>query len=365
MNCPLAEAFTKTPSVVYQNLFREFWCTAVATHPNPSTNYSEVCPLKKYKIKFSVMNGKKSLTLDYKTFVESTGLDYAKGTYVSHPSPKADESFRSSPTILIKKKKGKSQTITPTLPQSQGPEAPGLLPQKRKKPKSKKTPSETKVTPPKPTNGSEQPHSVSSGTVPDPQDLERNIQLADSRENVQPVDRGLPFTASDEGATKTTSFPEGPRRENDSDGLKRPDDMKPQTNHVVDPSGTDAKYQEDETQFTRLRMKWLKKVMMRKYLRLEKTWRKTLSLELKKYDNILPLTERQTVKYLRKVSRVLSTKLLKNNGHSMWKLLFLMLTSRPSLKVNMKKMLVRGSKLTKLLIQPTKIASQGVIFLML
>ncbi|GKA24360.1 retrovirus-related pol polyprotein from transposon TNT 1-94 [Tanacetum coccineum] len=46
--------------------------------------------------------------------------------------------------FLIKKKKGKSQTVTPTLPQSQGPEAPGSLPQKRKKPKSKKTPSETK-----------------------------------------------------------------------------------------------------------------------------------------------------------------------------------------------------------------------------
>ncbi|GKC76641.1 hypothetical protein Tco_1127415, partial [Tanacetum coccineum] len=66
----------------------------------------------------------------------------------------------------VKKKKGKSQTVTPTLPQSQGPKASGSLPQKRKKPKCKKTPSKTKVTPPKPTEGSKQSHSVSLGTVP-------------------------------------------------------------------------------------------------------------------------------------------------------------------------------------------------------
>ncbi|GKD12496.1 hypothetical protein Tco_1196903 [Tanacetum coccineum] len=35
----------------------------------------------------SVMNGKKPLTLDFKTFTESIGLDYNEDTYVSHPSP--------------------------------------------------------------------------------------------------------------------------------------------------------------------------------------------------------------------------------------------------------------------------------------
>ncbi|GJR52196.1 hypothetical protein Tco_1402717 [Tanacetum coccineum] len=35
-----------------------------------------------------VMNGKKPLTIDFKTFTDSTGLDYAKGTYVSHHSTK-------------------------------------------------------------------------------------------------------------------------------------------------------------------------------------------------------------------------------------------------------------------------------------
>ncbi|GKA12544.1 hypothetical protein Tco_0692090 [Tanacetum coccineum] len=63
MNCPLVEAFTKAPLVVCQNFLREFWCTSIAYDPNPPTDDSEVCPLKE--------------------------LDYAKGIYVSHPSPEA------------------------------------------------------------------------------------------------------------------------------------------------------------------------------------------------------------------------------------------------------------------------------------
>ncbi|GKB49942.1 retrovirus-related pol polyprotein from transposon TNT 1-94 [Tanacetum coccineum] len=59
MNCPLAEAFIKTPLVLYQNFLGEFWCIAVP------------------------------LALDYKTFCESTGLDYNKDNYVAHPSPEA------------------------------------------------------------------------------------------------------------------------------------------------------------------------------------------------------------------------------------------------------------------------------------
>ncbi|GJV95492.1 hypothetical protein Tco_1547069 [Tanacetum coccineum] len=69
MNCPLAEAFTKTPSVLNENFLREFWCTAISYDPTPPANDSEERPLKEYKIKFTVMNGKKPLTLDFKTFV--------------------------------------------------------------------------------------------------------------------------------------------------------------------------------------------------------------------------------------------------------------------------------------------------------
>ncbi|GJT19570.1 hypothetical protein Tco_0878276 [Tanacetum coccineum] len=170
--------------------------------------------------------------------------------------------------LAAKPKKGKSQTVTPTLPKSQGPEASGALSKKRQKPKSKKPPTKTKVTPPKPTEGSEQSHSVSSGTVPDPQDLERNIQLAstglpstldegtrksqplpegtathpkDSGGNIQPLDRDLTSTTSDEGTAKTTPRPEGSLGDKDSGGNIPPTDMEPINPTVVDPLGISAK----------------------------------------------------------------------------------------------------------------------------
>nr|GEU61091.1 hypothetical protein [Tanacetum cinerariifolium] len=70
----------------YNNDVREFWCIAIAYDPEPLKNNSEKRPLKEYLIKFSMMNGKEPLILDYKAFVESTGLGYAKGKYMSHPS---------------------------------------------------------------------------------------------------------------------------------------------------------------------------------------------------------------------------------------------------------------------------------------
>ncbi|GJT70769.1 retrovirus-related pol polyprotein from transposon TNT 1-94 [Tanacetum coccineum] len=56
--------------------------------PNPPTNEYEAHPLKEFIIKFTVKNGQMLLTLDYKTFCETTGLDYNKGDYVAHPSLK-------------------------------------------------------------------------------------------------------------------------------------------------------------------------------------------------------------------------------------------------------------------------------------
>nr|GEY02208.1 hypothetical protein [Tanacetum cinerariifolium] len=314
----------------------EFWCTAIAYDPNPSTDENKPRPLKEFLIKFRVMNGKKPLTIHFNTFTTSTGFDYNNGAYVVHPSPKAvkaelakivlDGNYSSTeqvnsvqhlityslitgtkvdigkiiysdlvtkllnkstlryvsyhififsalealfdtskvteigltvymiavnnqkdsvspPSLSAKKKKWKSHIVTPTLSKSQGPEASGALSKKRKQPKSKKTHSETKVSSTKPTEGSEQSHSAFSGTVPDPQDIERNIQLA----------------TFDEGAAKTTSFPERPGGDKDSEGLKPPADMEPQTNPVADPSGTDAKYQANQNQLTRLRYRSLTK----------------------------------------------------------------------------------------------------------
>ncbi|GKA99589.1 hypothetical protein Tco_0827583, partial [Tanacetum coccineum] len=65
---------------------REFWCTAVVSDPNPPIDDSEARPLKEFIIKFTVKNGQRPLTLNYKTFCEATGLDYSSGQYVNHHS---------------------------------------------------------------------------------------------------------------------------------------------------------------------------------------------------------------------------------------------------------------------------------------
>ncbi|GJT18734.1 retrovirus-related pol polyprotein from transposon TNT 1-94 [Tanacetum coccineum] len=74
----------------------------------------------------------------------------------------------SPPPLVAKPKTCKSQTVISTSPKSQGLEASGALSKKSKRSKSKNPPTKTKATPPNPTKGFEQSHSVSSGTVPDP-----------------------------------------------------------------------------------------------------------------------------------------------------------------------------------------------------
>ena len=54
-NCFLTTTFTKTPSVIYHDYLREFWCTAVVENPDAP---------KEAKIRFSVKNGTKFLTLN-------------------------------------------------------------------------------------------------------------------------------------------------------------------------------------------------------------------------------------------------------------------------------------------------------------
>nr|GEW46633.1 hypothetical protein [Tanacetum cinerariifolium] len=318
--------------MVYQNLLREFWCTTIATYPNLRIDDSEVRPLKEYTIKFSVMNSKKPLNLDFKTFIESTGLDYAKDAYVSHPSPEildrnhssteqlnsikqlvayclltgTKDSSKVTPIELtafmvavnnneklvnplhfsIKKKKRKSQTVTLTLPQSQGPKASGSLLQKRKKPKSKNPPTETKVTPPskptegydqshsvtppsKPTEGYDQSHSVSSGIVPDPQDPEKNIQLADIQAYLLSKDKLAQESDEEEVFAARDDIEEDTQADEEEHQSPSPNKDKPEPSHTPKTQVSDSD---------------------------------TSSPDLKKYDNILPLTERQLVKYLRKAS---------------------------------------------------------------
>ncbi|GKB07108.1 hypothetical protein Tco_0835341 [Tanacetum coccineum] len=320
-------------------------------------NNSEAHPLKEYIINFTMMNGKKPLTIGFKTFYESTGLDYNKGTYVSHPSPKdvkaklarittdevlinrnpilktafptawrilftfmiqvlggnysstkqvnsiqqlieyclttrtkvdigeiiysdlvtrltnksrqkyvsyprfvlcalevllvieytQDENFKSLPN---KEKKTKSHTVSKPKPKTQGPEASGILPQKRKPPKTQKTPVVQAIeTPPTkkgshypPDEGTRKSQPLPEGKTTDPKD---------SKGNKHPADKELPFTVPDDCIGKTKPLPERSREDKDLERLKPLADMESLTSPVTVLLGTDAKYQTDHN--TRLR----------------------------------------------------------------------------------------------------------------
>ncbi|GJT33184.1 hypothetical protein Tco_0923603 [Tanacetum coccineum] len=227
LNCPLAEAFTKAPSVIYTNLLREFRCTAMVYNPEPPMDNYMARPLKEYKIKFLVMNGKKPLNLDYKTFLKATGLDYNNGACVPHPSPKAakaelakiatnatllnktlvlGENYFSTEQVnsiqqllayclliwtmvhireiiysdLVTKLTNKSRLKYVSYPRfilCALAELLGALSKMRNKPKSKKTTPEAQVTPPSvPTKGYVKIQSLSSGQTTHPQDSEGTTQ---------------------------------------------------------------------------------------------------------------------------------------------------------------------------------------------
>ncbi|GJU49365.1 hypothetical protein Tco_1218920 [Tanacetum coccineum] len=357
LNCPLKKEFTNCPSVVYQNFLREFWSTAVAHDPFPSTDETEHAHSGNSSSKRIGQNYPQSellglnlspeklfsRSLENSVYFCDSGeiiysdlvaklLNKSRLKYVSYPrfiscalqvllgsDYTQDENFRFLPGILMsplplaaKPKKGKSHTVTPTLPKSQGPEVPRALSKKSKRPKSKRPPTETKVTSPKPTKGSNQSHSVSSSTVPDPQDLKSDIQLAST---------GLPSTL-DEGTrtTKTMPRPEGSLGDKDSGGNIPPANMEPVHPPVADLLGTGAKYQVDRTQSTRLRAFLLsddksEEDILRSGEKVDEEPQAVGIAETyhQKYDNTLLLTERQLVKYLRKMSQALFTKISKDN----------------------------------------------------
>ncbi|GJY87629.1 hypothetical protein Tco_0502257 [Tanacetum coccineum] len=106
--------------------------------------------------------------------------------------------------------------------------------------------------------------------------------------------------------------------------------MEPIHTPVADSSGTGAKYQVDETQSTRLRMRRKCKLLFHHPINknfqsprditqgptqpdpshVQESSSDSSSLDLKKFDNIFPLTERQLIKYLRKMSIVLFNRII-------------------------------------------------------
>ncbi|GJR06308.1 hypothetical protein Tco_0529292 [Tanacetum coccineum] len=254
----------------------------------------------------------------------------------------------------------------------EGPEASGALSKKRKKPKSKRPPTKTKESPPKPTEGSEQSHLVSSGTVPDPQDLERDIQLAstglpsildegtrpskplpkgtvthpkDLGGNKQPLDRDITSMTFNEGTAKTTPRLERSLGDKDSGGNIPPANIWNQytllllilqglTSSEVEPDTEPLKLQtyaniqpfllsddeldkdSDEEEVLVVGDDMDEDPQDDKEVRtpspkqdqpelsyVQESASDSSSPDLEKFNNILPLTEWQLNKYLRKMSR--------------------------------------------------------------
>nr|GEV63518.1 hypothetical protein [Tanacetum cinerariifolium] len=210
-NCPLYNVFTNCPSVVYQNFLKVL-----------DGNYSSTKQVNTIQqlLAYNLITGTE---VDIEEIIYSDLvtklLNKSRLKYVLYPrfiffalqvllgfEYTQDKKLVSPPPLVAKPKKGKSQTVAPTLPKSQDPEASGALSKKRTKPKSKRPPTKTKESPPKPTKGSEQSHS-------------------------------------------------GQRLR----GNKPPTDMEPLHTTDDDLSGTGAKYQEDQTQSSRFRYQSLTK----------------------------------------------------------------------------------------------------------
>ncbi|GJW89917.1 retrovirus-related pol polyprotein from transposon TNT 1-94 [Tanacetum coccineum] len=219
----------------------------------------------------------------------------------------------------------------------------GSLSKKSKRPKSKEPPTQTKVTPLKPTEGSEQSYPVSSGTIPDPQDLERNIQLTSTgclSHSMRALE--LTSTTSDEGMAKTTLRPKGSLEDKDSWGNISPTDMEPINPTDADLSGINVRsflLSDDEAQES-------EEDILGAGEEIDEEPRAASIVEthhqspppqsdkpqssyaphteasdtdslcndiLMKYDNILPLTERQLVKCLMKMSNALFAMITEDN----------------------------------------------------
>ncbi|GKD42725.1 hypothetical protein Tco_1267370 [Tanacetum coccineum] len=230
MNCPLAEAFTKIPLVLYQNFLREFWCTIVVEDPNPLKDDSEVRPLTEFIINFTVMNGKKSLTLDNKTFCESTRLDYNKGNYVSHPALKVVK-------VLGKNYSSTEISLNMLLGSKYSQDLkfrsfPNALSQ------SNFTKDPSKVTPIELTASMIEVINLESSVTPLPYSVKKGKKKSQT---------GF-HSSLDEDTRSSNPLPEGKLTDpKDSEGNKQPADMGLPATHPDE----DAEYQVDKTQSTR------------------------------------------------------------------------------------------------------------------
>ncbi|GJZ31536.1 hypothetical protein Tco_0576583 [Tanacetum coccineum] len=158
----LANIFTKPldePTFTRLKAELEFWCTVVVERPRPTIEDFDPIPLKESSIRFTVKNGKTQLYLEFKTFCQSTRLDYNNGSYAIMPQTEAVK----AELLKLGLHNDRNEIETPNV----------LV---------NKTPLLTTVHPDKGTFTSQL---LPEGTPTNPKDLGRNIQL---------TDMGLPST---------------------------------------------------------------------------------------------------------------------------------------------------------------------------
>nr|GEX42850.1 hypothetical protein [Tanacetum cinerariifolium] len=165
----------------------------------------------------------------------------------------------SLPPLAAKPKKGKSQTVTSTLPKSQGPEASESLSKKSKIPKDIQLAS-TRL-----------PFTLDEGTHKLQSLLESTAtHHKDSGGNKQPLDRDITSMTPDEGTAKTTLCPEASLRDKDLGGNIPPTDMEPIHNLVVILQGLVLNIRSNQTKEKDPRCQRLDDIHEKNYERLKK-----------------------------------------------------------------------------------------------
>nr|GEW48785.1 hypothetical protein [Tanacetum cinerariifolium] len=244
-------------------LSEEFWSIVVDLDPFPSTDEPEKYPLKEFLIKFLILTRQRPLTLDFNTFYSSTGLDCNNGKDVDHPTPE-----------VVKKELGKISINpsylykTPVLKNS-FPMAWRILftflIQDKKIRFLPPTLSNCNFTkdPSKVTKIILTAHMIDMNNRKDsvsPASLVAKPKKRKSQTVTSTLPKDITFMTPDEGTAKTTPRPDGSHGDKNSGGNKPPTNIEPQNLTDVDLSGTGAKYQEDQTQSSKLRYQSLTRI---------------------------------------------------------------------------------------------------------
>ncbi|GJX12638.1 hypothetical protein Tco_0204396 [Tanacetum coccineum] len=190
---------------IRDHILKEFWCNIVVDHPTPSSEDSKAQPLRESNIKFTVKNGKMSLIVNYQTFYQSTSLEYDNGKYVAHPSTKEVKDKLEKitthdvlvyKTLLLKPSFHTAWRILmtfviqgfPSISDEDIRTSSFLFEEKPINPKDSEGnmyPADKGLAATNPDEGISTSHPLPEGTLTDPKDLRRTIQL---------TNRGLPST---------------------------------------------------------------------------------------------------------------------------------------------------------------------------